>query len=82
MKKLFFLVLFFLNYLSAEPRLNFEQTALDKYVHSIDESFNYEIVKTISSEGVTTHIVDLTSQTFLTKKEINRTKWKLSLIHI
>ena len=80
MKKLFFLVLFFLNYLSAEPRLNFEQTALDKYVHSIDESYDYEIVKTISDDGFKTYIVDLTSQTFLTKKDVNRNEWKHWLI--
>ena len=80
MKFFLFFILFLTNLLAADPRLEFEQTALDKYVHSIDESFNYEIVKTISGEGVTTHIVDLTSQTFLTKKEINRTKWKHWLI--
>ena len=80
MKFFLFFILFLTNLLAADPRLEFEQTALDKYVHSIDESFNYEIVKTISGEGVTTHIIDLTSQTFLTKKEINRTKWKHWLI--
>ena len=39
MKFFLFFILFLTNLLVADPRLEFEQTALDKYVHSIDESF-------------------------------------------
>ena len=76
MKRILFLVLLFTNSLVAEPRLEFNQTALDDYVHSVDESYKYEVIERISGEGFTTYIVDLTSQTFLTSKDINRTKWK------
>ena len=80
MKKILFLALLFINFLVAEPRFEFNQTALDDYVHSIDGSYEYEVIKRVSGEGFTTYIVDLTSQTFLTKKDINRTKWKHWLI--
>ena len=80
MKKFLLLVLFFSNLLVTEPRLEFEQSALDDYVHTLDKSYNYQVIKTLSGEGFTTYIVDLTSQTFLTKKDINRTKWKHWLI--
>ena len=73
MKRILFLVLLFTNSLVAEPRLEFNQTALDDYVHSVDESYKYEVIERISGEGFTTYIVDLTSQTFLTSKDINRT---------
>ena len=80
MKRILFLALLFTNFLVAEPRFEFNQTALDDYVHSIDGSYEYEVIKRVSGEGFTTYIVDLTSQTFLTKKDINRTKWKHWLI--
>ena len=80
MKRILFLALLFTNFLVAEPRFEFNQTALDDYVHSIDGSYEYEVIKRVSGEGFTTYIVDLTSQTYLTKKDINRTKWKHWLI--
>ncbi len=80
MKRILFLVLLFTNSLVAEPRFELNQTALDDYVHSVDESYKYEVIERITGEGFTTYIVDLTSQTFLTNKDINRTKWKHWLI--
>ena len=41
MKKFLLLVLFFSNLLVTEPRLEFEQSALDDYVHTLDKSYNY-----------------------------------------
>ena len=80
MRRILFLILLFANYLVAEPRFEFNQTALDDYVHSIDGAYDYEVIERVTGEGFTTYIVDLTSQTFLTKKDINRTKWKHWLI--
>ena len=80
MRRILFLILLFANFLVAEPRLEFNQTALDDYVHSIDGSYDYEVIERVTGEGFTTYIVNLTSQTFLTKKDINRTKWKHWLI--
>ena len=80
MKKVLFLMICFANFLFADPRLEFDQTALDEYVHSIDKSFEYKLIKTISGEGYKTYIVDLTSQSYLTKNDIDRTEWKHWLI--
>ena len=80
MKKILLFIICFANFLFAEPRLEFDQTALDEYVHSIDESFEYKLIKTISGEGYKTYIVDLTSQSYLTKNDIDRTEWKHWLI--
>jgi len=80
LKKLLFLIICFANFLFADPRLEFDQTALDEYVHSIDDSYEYKLIKTISGEGYKAYIVDLTSQSYLTKNDINRTEWKHWLI--
>ena len=51
-------------------------TALDRYVKKPDATYKYEIVNTVKGEGYTTFIVDLTSQTWRTPEEVNRTVWK------
>ena len=66
MRRILFLILLFANFLVAEPRFEFNQTALDDYVHSIDGAYDYEVIERVTGEGFTTYIVDLTSQTFLT----------------
>jgi PhoPQ-activated pathogenicity-related protein len=52
------------------------ETALDRYVKTPDPAYKYEVVKTIPGKGYTTYVVDLTSQAWLTDKEVNRTVWK------
>ena len=64
----------------ADPRLQFEQTTLDLYVHAPDEAYEYEVVKTKSGEGYKSFIVDLVSQSFLTKEDVDRTNWRHWLI--
>ena len=51
-------------------------TALDRYVKKPDATYKYEIVNTVRGEGYTTYVVDLTSQTWRTPSEVNRTVWK------
>src|SRR5437868_2232505 len=51
-------------------------TALDRYVKKPDATYKYEVVSTTKSEGYTTYVVDLTSQTWRTPAEIDRTVWK------
>ena len=46
----FLLILFFSSFLITEPRLEFDQTALDNYVHSIDGSYEYEVIKKVPGE--------------------------------
>src|SRR5688500_7518767 len=52
------------------------ETALDRYVKKADPTYSYTIAKTIRGEGYTLYVVDLTSQTWRTPEEVNRTVWK------
>lgn len=56
--------------------LNQELTALDKYVSTPDPTYSYKIVRTTEDADGTLFVVDLTSQTWLTEKEVNRPVWK------
>ncbi len=61
-------------------RLVAEETALDKYVAAPDASYRWKLVNTVHSPGLTTFIVDMTSQTWRTADEVNRTLWQHWLI--
>ncbi|MBI1842763.1 MAG: PhoPQ-activated pathogenicity-related family protein [Verrucomicrobia bacterium] len=52
------------------------RTALDRYVALPDTNFQHRVVETIHGEGVTTFIVELTSQAWLTTNEVNHPLWK------
>lgn len=52
------------------------QTALDRYVAAPDPTYSYKLVGTVPGKGVTTYILEMTSQTWLTTNEVNRTVWK------
>ncbi len=52
------------------------ETALDRYVNAPDPNYKFEVVRTIPGPGYTAYVVDLTSQAWLTEKEVNRTVWK------
>jgi PhoPQ-activated pathogenicity-related protein len=52
------------------------QTDLDDYVKSPDASFRWEIVSIERAEGHTSIVVDMVSQTWLSKAEVNRPEWQ------
>jgi PhoPQ-activated pathogenicity-related protein len=52
------------------------QTALDRYVAAPDTNYNYRLVNTIPGDGYTTFVLDMTSQSWRTTNEVNRTLWK------
>jgi len=52
------------------------ETALDRYVHAPDPSYKFEVVGSLSAEGATATVLDLTSQTWKSPIEANRTVWK------
>lgn len=58
--------------LSAAPR----QTALDRFVAKPDPAFKYELVNTKTIGDSTVHLIDMTSGTWRTAAEVNRTEWK------
>ena len=54
------------------------RTALDDYVQAPDDAYGWEIVSTTEAEddGLTTIVVEMTSQRWLTDEEVDRTEWK------
>ena len=61
---------------AAPQRVHGELTALDKYVATPDPNYHFELVNTIPGQGLTTYILDMTSQAWLTTNEVNRPLWK------
>jgi PhoPQ-activated pathogenicity-related protein len=53
-----------------------ELTALDRYVHAPDPNYRYQVVSTVSGDGYTTFIVEMTSQQWLTEAEVNLPLWE------
>ncbi len=51
-------------------------TALDRYVAKPDPNYKWELVRTDKEDGVTSYTIDMTSQQWLTKKEVNRPIWQ------
>lgn len=52
------------------------ETALDRYVAQPDASFAWKVAATTNLGRCQVAIIDLTSQTWLTTNEVNRTLWK------
>ncbi len=59
------------------------ETALDRYVNAKDPVYGWKLVKTIPGAGVRTDVLELTSQSWRTTKEVDRPLWKhwLSITH-
>jgi len=51
-------------------------TPLDDYVSAPDDSYTYSVVKTADGPGYTAYILDMTSQSWRSKDEVDRTLWK------
>lgn len=51
-------------------------TALDRYIAAPDPNYSYSLVHTIPGKGYTTYILEMTSQSWLTTNEVDRTLWK------
>jgi len=51
-------------------------TALDDYVAKPDDSYTYRVVKTADGPGYTAYIIEMTSQSWRSKDEVDRTPWK------
>ena len=58
------------------PTAREERTALDNYVASPDTNYNYRVVSTVPGGKYTTYILEMTSQAWLTTKEVDRPLWK------
>mgnify|MGYP006091057797 FL=1 len=51
-------------------------TALDYYVQEPDKHYKYSIHSTVEGDGYKTHIVEMTSQKWLTENEVNLPIWE------
>jgi PhoPQ-activated pathogenicity-related protein len=51
-------------------------TPLDDYVAKPDDSYTYSLVKTVDNPSYTAYIIDMTSQTWRSKDEVDRPLWK------
>ena len=52
------------------------RTAIDDYVQAPDDAYGWEIVSTAEADGLTTIVVRMTSQRWLTAEEVDRTEWQ------
>jgi PhoPQ-activated pathogenicity-related protein len=51
-------------------------TPLDDYVAAPDSSYRYSVVKTVSGTGYRAYILEMTSQSWRSTDEVDRTLWK------
>jgi PhoPQ-activated pathogenicity-related protein len=56
------------------------KTALDHYIAKPDASYRWKVVRKSDQDGLTTFVVDLASQTWRTKDEVDRTLWEHWLV--
>ena len=52
------------------------RTAIDDYVQAADDSYSWQIAATHEGDGITTVVVDMVSQRWLTPEEVDRTEWR------
>ncbi|HXE54766.1 MAG TPA: PhoPQ-activated pathogenicity-related family protein [Tepidisphaeraceae bacterium] len=70
------LIVLILGSLVVGRSLSAEQTALDRYVAAPDPSYSFHEVGLHDDGDSKTHVLVMTSQTFLTSKEVDRPVWK------
>ncbi|MEA3225438.1 MAG: PhoPQ-activated protein PqaA family protein, partial [Planctomycetota bacterium] len=51
-------------------------TPLDDYVAAPDSSYRYSVLDTVTGPGYTAYILEMTSQSWRSKDEVDRTLWK------
>lgn len=52
-----------------------KQTALDRYVAAPDANFSWKVARELPAEGVTATLLEMTSQQWLTDKEVEKPLW-------
>ncbi|MGD9724666.1 MAG: PhoPQ-activated pathogenicity-related family protein [Pirellulales bacterium] len=53
-----------------------DETALDRYIAQPDPAYAWKLAHTVKGEGYTTYVIDLTSQTWRSEKDVDRPVWK------
>ncbi|MBI3422229.1 MAG: PhoPQ-activated pathogenicity-related family protein [Acidobacteria bacterium] len=62
--------------LSAAVFAQERQTALDRYIAQKDAVYGWKLVNTIKAPGLTGYVLELTSQTWRSAKDVDRPVWK------
>jgi PhoPQ-activated pathogenicity-related protein len=57
------------------PQARRDATPLDRYVAAPDPAYAWEPVRTLRGEGCVAHVLKMTSQTWLTPGDVDRTVW-------
>lgn len=57
-----------------------EETALDRYVAKPDPTYSWKLARQTPGDDNTQYVIDLTSQTWRTEKDVNRPVWKHALV--
>jgi len=60
----------------AAAQAKVEQTALDRYIAQKDSVYGWKLVNTIEGEGYRGYVLELTSQTWRSEKDVDRPVWK------
>lgn len=60
----------------AAPFARAQETALDRYVQREDPTYSWKIVRETPGDAGTQYLVELTSQTWRTEKDVDRPVWK------
>lgn len=53
-----------------------KSTPLDRYVQAPDPAYKWELVSTVNGSNYTAYVIELTSQSWRSSKEVDRTVWK------
>jgi PhoPQ-activated pathogenicity-related protein len=61
---------------TATPRGLATPTALDRYVAAPDPHFSWSVLRDLPAQGATATLLDMTSQKWLTEKEVEQPLWK------
>lgn len=67
-------ILFFL--LAYVHHTSAQETALDRYVAKLDPAYGWKLVNTIPGQGYTGFVLELTSQSWRSEKDVTRPVWK------
>lgn len=60
----------------SQPQSRTSQTALDRYVAAPDENFAWKVLRELPAKGATATLLEMTSQKWLTEKEVEQPLWK------
>ena len=68
------------NQISSEPAPADYRNAIDSYVSARDRVFDWDVPEIVLRDGYETVLIDMTSQRWLTKKDVDRPVWQHRLI--